>query len=167
MELKEKRKLQKLANRYIHTITQTYPLENVRHMLGAWETKKKLAEEFIEGYDQRCQETVTNVDHQLHARFEAIRNDTEAYQVLSREEKIEKFFARAAETYEEQEKLLAQKETIIAEEKAKALEQLANMKLQAEANIEEMNLALKFWRSPKSDKEQEMTLKLPSGVVNG
>lgn len=145
VELKETRKVRKLQNRYIFETKTVYPPKNVEEMLKAWKTKIALYNEFIEKYDEKLTQAISEADAEANTQIENLKKDYERFGNLDKEAQIAELFAVSDETRKQQQEIIENKEKNIEATKEYIKTNMSQMKAKAIQEMEELQNAIHLW----------------------
>lgn len=146
VELKQKSKIIKGENKWVHNIKVTYPIENVERMKASWTKTIALCEEFLAHADENIEKAYLEGCQKLESDAAAIKKNIDEYLALSPEERAKKLLAEFQEQADKKLADLQRIDDIKKQLKESITSEMQKMKIDRQTEMEEKRKALEFWK---------------------
>ena len=148
-ELKQKHKVIKKKNGYVHKIEVKYPEENVAKMQESWAKGVEEINTWLSNYDNNMKSTIENGEKTLLNTLEQKQKYFEEYDASSDEEKLKKMQEFLEKEKKEFEEAVAKKDELLEKNKQEIISEFEKIKRDVEVKRSNYLEALNLWNNPE------------------
>lgn len=147
--LKQKHKVIKKKNGYVHKTEVKYPEENVKKMKESWTKGVNEINDWLTNFEDIYEQTVQEGEKKFEQTLEERKKYFEDFEKLSEKDKLkrmEDLFKKEKEAYE---KTLEDKEKLLEDNRQKIREEFERVKKDVETKRDNYLNALNLWNNPE------------------